>query len=49
MRDSGIDNPSLLLVTSLPQRKSLLNALEKMPLAEVPLCTETISELKEEE
>jgi hypothetical protein len=49
MRDSGIDDPSLLLVTSLPQRKSLLNALEKMPLAEVPLCTETISELKEEE
>ena len=49
MRNSGIDNPSLLLVTSLPQRKSLLNALEKIPIVEMPLCTETLSELNEEE
>jgi len=49
MRNSGLENPSLLLVTSLPQRKSLLNALEKMPIVEMPLCTETLSELNEEE
>tara|TARA_Y100001968_G_scaffold331410_1_gene385990 strand:- start:2496 stop:3320 length:825 start_codon:yes stop_codon:yes gene_type:complete len=49
MRNSGIESPTLLLVASLPQRKSLFNALEKMPLAEMPLCTETFSELNEEE
>jgi hypothetical protein len=49
MRNSGIKNPSLLLVSSLAQRSSLINALENMPLAEVPLCTQTVSELNEEE
>ncbi len=49
MRQSGIKDPSLLLVASLSQRTSLFNALENMPVVEMPLCTETVSELNEEE
>ena len=49
MRNSGINEPSLLLVTSLAQRVSLFNALENKPLVEMPLCTQTVSELMEEE
>ena len=49
MRNSGINEPSLLLVSSLAQRSSLINALEKMPLIEMPLCTQSVSELNEEE
>ena len=49
MRKLGITDPSLLLVTSLAQRVSLFNALENIPPAEMPLCTETVSELNEEE
>lgn len=49
MRNSGIEEPRLLLVCSLAQRTSLVNALENMPLVEMPLCTESVSELNEEE
>ena len=49
MRNSGIDNPTLIIVSNLVQRQSLLNALENMPSAEVPLCTESVSDLNEEE
>ena len=49
MRNSGIEEPILLLVCPLAQRTSLVNALENMPLIEMPLCTESVSELNEEE
>ena len=49
LRNLGIKNPSLLLVCNLAQRQFVYNALENMPAAEVPLCTERVSELKEEE
>lgn len=49
MKNSGIEEPSLLLVCNLAQRQSLYNALQNIPAVEVPLCTERVSELKEEE
>ncbi|MBJ23664.1 MAG: hypothetical protein CMB64_03235 [Euryarchaeota archaeon] len=49
MRNSGIHKPTLLIVCNMAQRQSLLNALENMPAAEVPLCTESLSDLNEEE